>query len=41
MVQAYRCVADRAMAEGCSLRQAAYGIAIERVVRAALERGVQ
>ena len=41
MVAAYRAVADRAAADDSSLRQAAYGIAIERVVQAALERGVQ
>lgn len=41
MVSAYRDVADRAKADKSSLRQAAYGIAIERVVKAALERGVQ
>ena len=41
MVNAYRAVADRAKADKSSLRQAAYGIAIERVAQAALERGVQ
>ena len=41
MVSAYRAVADRAAADKSSLRQAAYGIAIERVAQAALERGVQ
>lgn len=41
LVEAYRQMADRAGQEGTSLRQAAYEIAIERVVQAALERGVQ
>lgn len=41
MVAAYRTVAERADTDKCSLRQAAYEIAIERVVKAALERGVQ
>jgi len=41
MKRAYRAVADRAVASKSSLRQAAYSIAIERVVHAALERGVQ
>jgi glutamate dehydrogenase/leucine dehydrogenase len=41
MVSAYRAVADRAKADDCSLRQAAYEIAIERVVKASSERGVQ
>ncbi|MBN1909221.1 MAG: Glu/Leu/Phe/Val dehydrogenase [Pirellulales bacterium] len=41
LVNAYREIADRAKAEDTSLRQAAYENAIERVVRAALERGAQ
>ena len=41
LVNAYRQVADRAKAEHMSLRQAAYAIAIERVVQAARARGVQ
>jgi glutamate dehydrogenase/leucine dehydrogenase len=41
MISAYRAVAERAAADRSSMRQAAYGIAIERVVQAALERGVQ
>lgn len=41
LTQAYRLVADRARDRKTSLRQAAYEIAIERVVKALLERGVQ
>jgi len=41
MVNAYRQVADRARDHKTSLRQAAYEIAIELVVQATLERGVQ
>ena len=41
LVRAYRQVADRAELDKVTLRQAAYEIAIERVVQAALERGVQ
>ncbi len=41
LVQAYRRIADRAGQRNTSLRQAAYEIAIERVVGAMLERGVQ
>jgi glutamate dehydrogenase/leucine dehydrogenase len=41
LVQAYHLIAERARADKTSLRQAAYGIAIERVVRALLERGAQ
>jgi glutamate dehydrogenase/leucine dehydrogenase len=41
MVSAYRQIADRAGGNLCTLRQAAYELAIERVVRITLERGVQ
>ena len=41
MVAAYRQVAQRAADKSASLRQAAYEIAIDRVVKAALQRGVQ
>jgi glutamate dehydrogenase/leucine dehydrogenase len=41
LVDAYRKIAERAKDEKTSLRQAAYEIAIERVVQSALERGVQ
>lgn len=41
LLEAYRCVSDRARDQGITLRQAAYEVAIERVVQAALERGVQ
>ena len=41
MISAHRAVADRARDHKTSLRQAAYEIAIERVARAAIERGVQ
>lgn len=41
MVAAYRQIAERAKEEKTSLRQAAYEIAIERVVQVLLERGVQ
>jgi glutamate dehydrogenase (NAD(P)+) len=41
MTSAYRQIADRAKEERISLRQAAYETAIERVVKVALERGVQ
>ncbi len=41
MVAAYRQIAERAKDEKTSLRQAAYEIAIERVVQVLLERGVQ
>lgn len=41
LVHAYRQMSDRAREQKTTLRQAAYEIAIERVVQAALERGVQ
>ncbi len=41
MVDAYRQIADRAKDIRCSLRQAAYEIAIERIVQITMERGVQ
>lgn len=41
MVDAYRQIADRSKDENCSLRQAAYEMAIERIVQIALERGTQ
>jgi glutamate dehydrogenase/leucine dehydrogenase len=41
MVTCYRAAADRAKADKTSLRQAVYATAIERVVQAAVERGVQ
>jgi glutamate dehydrogenase (NAD(P)+) len=41
MVKAYRSVADLASCESITLREAAYRIAIQRVVEAALRRGVQ
>jgi glutamate dehydrogenase/leucine dehydrogenase len=41
MVAAYRQIADRAKEHRVALRQAAYEIAIDRVVQSALERGVQ
>lgn len=41
MVNSYRNVADLARQHGASLREAAYRIAIDRVVKAAMERGVQ
>jgi glutamate dehydrogenase (NAD(P)+) len=41
LINAYREIAERAKAENTSLRQAAYENAIERVVKAALERGAQ
>jgi len=41
MVTAYRQISERAKAMKTSLRQAAYEIAIERVVQITLERGVQ
>lgn len=41
MITAYRQVAERARHRRVSLRQAAYEIAIERVVQISLERGVQ
>lgn len=41
MIAAYRQVADRSRSYRISLRQAAYEIAIERVVQVTLERGVQ
>ncbi len=41
LVRAYRQMSDRAGEHKTTLRQAAYEIAIERVVQAALERGVQ
>jgi len=41
MVAAYREMAQRARDRQCSLRQAAYEIAIDRVVQVSLERGVQ
>jgi len=41
MVDAYRQIAQRAKDTHCSLRQAAYEIAIERIVQITMERGVQ
>lgn len=41
LMRAYRETAERARAEACPLRQAAYRLAIERVVQVTLERGVQ
>jgi glutamate dehydrogenase/leucine dehydrogenase len=41
LLAAYRQIADRASQQGVTLRQAAYEIAIHRVVQIALERGVQ
>lgn len=41
MMNAYRQIADRARDQEVTLRQAAYETAIERVVKATLERGVQ
>ena len=41
LITAYRQIAQRAKNKETSLRQAAYEIAIERVVRATLERGAQ
>lgn len=41
MVRAYREVSGEAEARGCSLREAAYRVAIERVAEAAARRGVQ
>lgn len=41
MVDAYRQMAQRAQDRRCSLRQAAYEIAIERIVRITMARGVQ
>jgi len=41
LVDGYRRIADRAAQHRTSLRQAAYEIAIERVVKVSLERGVQ
>ena len=41
LVQAYRQIADRARANKTPLRQAAYEVAIERVVQASVERGAQ
>lgn len=41
MVDAYRQIADRAQHVKCSLRQSAYELAIERIVKITLERGVQ
>jgi glutamate dehydrogenase/leucine dehydrogenase len=41
LVQAYREIAGHAREEKCSLRQAAYSLAIERVSKITLERGVQ
>jgi glutamate dehydrogenase/leucine dehydrogenase len=41
LVKAYRAIAARSREHETSLRQAAYEIAIERVVKAMLERGVQ
>jgi glutamate dehydrogenase (NAD(P)+) len=41
MVDAYRQIADRAQQVKCSLRQSAYELAIERIVKITLERGVQ
>jgi glutamate dehydrogenase/leucine dehydrogenase len=41
MVRAYRGVADEAAKNNCSLREAAYRIAITRVADAAFRRGTQ
>ena len=41
MVRAYRAVADEARRNSCSLREAAYRIAITRVADAAFKRGTQ
>ncbi len=41
LIQAYQQVSQRAKDQKITLRQAAYELAIERVVQAALERGVQ
>lgn len=41
MVQAYRMVAQEASRNKCTLREASYRIAIERVAEAAVRRGVQ
>ena len=41
MVKAYRQVAEEAQKHNCTLREAAYTVAIERVVQAAVGRGVQ
>ncbi|NLS90579.1 MAG: hypothetical protein GXX96_00145 [Planctomycetaceae bacterium] len=41
LLDAYRSIADRARDGGKSLRQAAYEIAIQRVVEAMVQRGVQ
>ena len=41
MVRAYRAVADEAARNRCTLREAAYRIAIQRVAEAAVRRGVQ
>lgn len=41
LIQAYQQVSERAKQRKIPLRQAAYEVAIERVVQAALERGVQ
>jgi len=41
MTQAYRQVADLARQQNCTLREAAYRTAIERVAQAAVRRGVQ
>ncbi len=41
MVRAYRAVADEAARNTCSLREAAYRIAIKRVADAAFKRGTQ
>lgn len=41
MIRAYRAVAQEASRNRCTLREAAYRIAIERVAEAAVRRGVQ
>jgi glutamate dehydrogenase len=41
MVRSYRTVADLARQEKASLRAAAYRVATDRVVEAAVQRGVQ
>jgi glutamate dehydrogenase/leucine dehydrogenase len=41
MVKSFRAVADEAARNACTLREAAYRIAIQRVAEAALRRGVQ
>lgn len=41
MLRSYRAVADEAIRNACTLREAAYRIAIQRVAEAAVRRGVQ